>query len=76
MVSRPTSGTLASPQSHRIKPIHVFQTPSATIAALLAYAILGDTITWPQILAVAAITGFVAAEILYGERRRLSAGGN
>jgi len=46
------------------------------IAALLAYAILGDTITWPQILAVAAITGFVAAEILYGERRRLSARGN
>ena len=45
------------------------------IAALLAFAILGDTITWPQILAVAAITGFVAAEILYGERKRLRAGG-
>ena len=44
------------------------------IAALLAYAILGDDHLAAD-LAVAAITGFVAAEILYGERKRLRAGG-
>ena len=39
------------------------------IAALLAFFILGDTITPIQLLAIAAITGFVLAEIFYDDLR-------
>ena len=39
------------------------------IAAFLAFFILGDTITWPQLLAILAITGFVLGEIFYDEIR-------
>lgn len=42
------------------------------IATILAYFILGDAITLAQLLAVTAITGFVMAEIIYGEMRRSS----
>ncbi len=41
------------------------------IAAFLAFFILGDTITPIQLLAIAAITGFVLAEIFYDELRGL-----
>lgn len=43
------------------------------IATILAFFILGDHITWPQLLAVTAITGFVMAEIVYGEMRSKAA---
>jgi drug/metabolite transporter (DMT)-like permease len=43
------------------------------IAALLAYFILDDRITVIQVVAIAAITGFVAAEIFYDQLRALLA---
>ena len=39
------------------------------IAALLAAFILGDIITWTQIAAIIAITGFVMAELFYDKLR-------
>lgn len=39
------------------------------IAAFLAFFILGDTITLPQLLAILAITGFVLGEIFFDEIR-------
>ena len=39
------------------------------LAALLAYFILGDTITVPQLLAILAITGFVLGEIFFDDIR-------
>ena len=41
------------------------------IAALLAYFILDDAITLPQIAAIVAITGFVLGEIFYEDLRKL-----
>jgi drug/metabolite transporter (DMT)-like permease len=41
------------------------------IAAFLAFFILGDSITWPQFLAIAAITGFVLGEMFYDDIRAL-----
>lgn len=39
------------------------------IAAFLAFFILGDTITLPQLLAILAITGFVLGEMFYDDIR-------